>query len=349
MPNRTMRHIAAIFVGAIALLAAAPDKPVRAETETSVVLVMYHRFGESDYPSTNIRLTQFEAHLAEIKAGGYTVLPVTEIVAALKAGRALPDKTLGITIDDAFASVYREAWPRLKAANIPFTLFAATDPIDTGTNGYMTWDQMREMAADANVTFGHHSASHAHMVEQDRARNSAELDRAEARFQEHLGLQPVLFAYPFGEFSSEIRDMVTARGFSAAFGQQSGALHSGLDFLDLPRFPLNEHFGDIDRFRLITTTRPLPVHDVTPRDPMIVANPPALGFTLDDSLGAAEALSCYAATDPKPDMDRLGGRRVEIRFKQKLPSGRVRVNCTLPADGGRWRWYGMQFYVPRAR
>src|SRR3546814_10430794 len=90
---------------------------------------MYHRFGEHKAAATNITLQQFAAHIAELTSGRYSVLPLPEIVAALREGRPLPDRTVAITIDDAYLSVYREAWPMLKAAGLPFTLFAATDPL----------------------------------------------------------------------------------------------------------------------------------------------------------------------------------------------------------------------------
>jgi hypothetical protein len=66
----------------------------------SAVILMYHRFGEGSYPNTNVRIDQFEAHIKELSEGPYTVLPVTEIIAALQSGRELPDRTVGITVDE---------------------------------------------------------------------------------------------------------------------------------------------------------------------------------------------------------------------------------------------------------
>ena len=40
------------------------------------------------------------------------------------------------------------------------------------------------------------------------------------------------------------------------------------------------------------------------------------------------------------------GNRIELRITEEFPPGRTRVNCTLPAGEGRWRWFGMQFFVP---
>src|SRR3546814_15012331 len=102
---------------------------------------MYHRFGEDDLPSTSIRLSQIEAHLAELTSGRYRVMALPEIVARLRAGQPLPQRAVAITIADAALSVYREAWPRLKAAGLPFTLFVSTEPPDRGFSHSMSWPQ----------------------------------------------------------------------------------------------------------------------------------------------------------------------------------------------------------------
>lgn len=326
--------------GLAGLMTAAP-----AAAGASAVFVMYHRFGEDNIPATNIRIDQFEAHLEELATGGYTVLPVPDIIAALRAGEALPDKAVGITIDDAYASVYAEAWPRLRAAGLPFTLFVSTDPVDRGGRGYMTWDQVREMAA-AGVTIGHHGAAHAHMAYADAETNAADIAKATQRFVEELGRRPDLFAYPYGEYSRELRDAVAARGFTAAFGQHSGVAWRNGDMFALPRFALNERWGVIKRFRLIVNTLPLPVTEVSPSDTLLGPNPPPFGFTVAEGLDNLDRLHCYASGQGAVAVERLGARRFEARLAEPFPPGRARVNCTLPGPDRRWRWFGMQFVVP---
>ncbi|MCH7485829.1 MAG: polysaccharide deacetylase family protein [Proteobacteria bacterium] len=316
-----------------------------AASDTGAVVLMYHRFGESRYPSTNITIEQFEAHIEELKSGPYRVLPVADIIDALKRGGPLPDHAVGITIDDAYASVYREAWPRLRRAGFPFTVFVATDPVDKGVAGMMTWDQIREMAA-AGVAIGHHSVTHPHMAGGEASLNARELEKAAARFGGELGRRPRLFAYPYGEASLAVIGLVREAGFAAAFGQHSGAIGGASDFLYLPRFSLNEKYGDVARFRRVVNTLPLPVGDVAPEDPLIAGNnPPAVGFTVQEGVGGLDRLACFASHEGKVRVERLGGTRIEVRMTKPLPKGRSRLNCTLPTESGRWRWLGRQFYV----
>jgi len=322
-----------------------PRNPTGAEAAdgTAAVILMYHRFGEADYPSTSIRLEQFDAHLAEIKKSRYTVLPVPEIVDRIAKGKPLPDRTIGITIDDAYLSVYEKAWPKLKEAKLPFTLFVATDPVDRRTSGYMSWDQIRELEEEG-VTIGSQTKSHPHLPMLTSEEVKRELDGSNARFTKELGKRPTMFAYPYGEYSLLVRDLVVDRGFTAAFGQNSGVVNPLLDAFALPRFALNEQFGGIDRFRLIANALPLPVTDVLPGDPVLSDNPPAFGFTVAPEIIDISRLACFASGEGEVSLERLE-RRVEVRFRGPFPPGRSRINCTMPGPEDRWRWFGMQFVV----
>jgi peptidoglycan/xylan/chitin deacetylase (PgdA/CDA1 family) len=334
-------RVAAVLAGITLGLSAA----AAAGAADWAVILVYHRFGEDRHPGTNIRLDQFDAHLREIEAGGYTVLPIPEIVRRLKAGEPMPERTLGITISDAFLSAYREAWPRLEAAGLPFTLFVATDRVSQGAPGFMSWDQIRELH-EAGVTIGNLTASQPHMVEAGHARNASDLQRASARFEAELGAQPTLFAYPYGEFSRAVRDQVAAAGFDAALAQTSGVAHAGQDLYALPRFTMTETFGGVERFRLVGNALPLPVKEVVPADTLIAENPPAFGFTIDQEVEDIRQLDCFVQGQGRARIERLGGRRVEVRLSRPLAPGRNRINCTMPGADGRWRWYGTLFVVP---
>ncbi len=316
----------------------------------SATVFMYHRFGENIHPTTNIRIDQFEAHIRELTNGKHNALGLPEIVNALRRGKQLPDNAIGISIDDAFDSVYKVAWPRLKAAGLPFTLFVATDQIDRKVPGYMTWDQIRELARDG-VTIGSQTASHLHMPGSSMKAVMSDIAKSNARFVEQLGKRPELFAYPYGESSAEVRAYMIKVGFVAAFGQHSGVLHSAADFHFLPRFAMNEFYGDLSRFHLAANALPLPVREVTPADPKLTpaGNPPSYGFTVyGEALKSLKRLNCYATSQGKTRVERLGSGRVEVRLDRKFPPGRARVNCTMPASGGKWRWFGMQFYIPKS-
>jgi peptidoglycan/xylan/chitin deacetylase (PgdA/CDA1 family) len=348
--STSQRRAAPVLAALLAVVALAvppliSPAPARAGENTAAVL-LYHRFGESDKAATSIGLGRFEAHIAMLRGEGYRVLALPDILAALAGGRALPPKSVAITIDDAYASVFREAWPRLRAAGLPFTLFVATEPLVRRYPDYMTWDQLRTLAAAPGVTIGHHGLSHGHMATWPAERSGDELESAWARFEKELGFRPRLFAYPYGEFGTALRSQIEAAGFAAAFGQHSGVLAPSRDRFALPRFPISDRHGDLDRLRLAVDALPLPITELVPSDPLLAetADPPKVAFTLDAGLDRLDALACYRDGEPVSLARR--GRRITLELERPLARGRSRLNCTLPAGQGRWRWLGLQLYLP---
>jgi peptidoglycan/xylan/chitin deacetylase (PgdA/CDA1 family) len=332
-----------LLISLLLQLSVVSISPAEAEDEMrdSATVLMYHRFGESRYPSTNISIEQFEAHLAHLAAGNYTVLKLDDIIVRLRAGELLPDRTVAITIDDAYLSVYTEAWPRLTEAGFPFTLFVASSPIDRELSGYMSWEQIRELQS-SGVTIGSQTHTHPHMHRLSDEEVRVEISTSNGRFIEELGLRPELFAYPYGEYSQFVIDAVKDAGFRAAFGQNSGIMHSADDEFQLPRFAFNEAYGTIDRLKLAVDGLPLKVHDLTPEDMVLTTNPPLYGFTVSEEMSPVSQLRCFSNNHGKLDVTMLG-MRAEIRAPGPLTEPRARINCTMPAVDGRWRWFGRQF------
>lgn len=339
--RRFLGAVCAVATGVSA--AGAADPPV----DNGAVVLMYHRFGDERYPSTNIRMEQFKQHIAELKKDKYTVMPLPEIVEALKNDRRLPDRAVAITIDDAYQSVYTNGWPILKKAGFPFTLFVATDQLARGSNNYMSWSQLRSLAESDLVTIANHTNTHLHMPKHGGERNRAELTESQARFSEKLGESPDLFAYPYGEYGTPHKQLVKDQGFVAAFGQHSGAISRLSDMYELPRFALNEAFGGMDRFKLAVNSLPLPVTDITPADNVLEPseNPPIYGFTVHESIDRLGRMNCFASGRGKVTTKEVMDGRIEVRMAEPFPEGRARINCTLQGPEGRWRWFGNQFYV----
>ena len=212
----------------------------------------------------------------------------------------------------------------------------------------MTWNDVRKMQA-AGVDFGAHTASHLHMTAASPSQNEAEIKKSNARLAAELGAVPSLFAYPFGEAGAEVINTARIGGYAFSFGQHSGVIHPKSDFNYLPRFAMNENFGNDERFKLIINTLPFPVMDLTPEDTKIgPVNPPNVGFTAAPSLKNLTSLTCYVSGEGRVPVTLLGTNRIEIRATKPFAKGRTRLNCTLLGTSGRWHWFGTQFVSPKS-
>lgn len=333
----------------LAVAAALPSPAVAQGARQSAAIVNYQRFGEDRYPETSIGRRQFEAHIGELSNGRYTVRPVREIVETLFSGGSLANRTVGITIDDAYRSFYEVAWPLLKSSGLPLTLFVSTDPIDQNLPGFMSWEEIRELR-DAGVTIGAHSASHSHLVELADADIRSEIEKSLDRLEAELGERPTLFSYPHGEMSHTVRAIMATFEFAAAFGQHSGVVNPSLDNLFLPRFSLNETYGAMSMFRMRVNALGLPIQNLQPADPYLAgANPPTIAFTVGRAAGRIKKINCFysqfGSEFVEATLRDAGDRRYELTFGKAFQTGPWRINCTIPTGGKRIRWFGMQYYT----
>lgn len=97
---------AILFAMLIAIAILPGEARAQAGAAKTAVVLVYQRFGEDNNPSNSVKLAEFEAHIAELTNGKYNVVPLTEILAAIEKGEKLSNRTVTITIDDTFRSVY---------------------------------------------------------------------------------------------------------------------------------------------------------------------------------------------------------------------------------------------------
>ena len=315
-----------------------------ANIKNSATVFMYHKFGVSKYPSTSVTINQLENHITELTKDKYNILPLNFIVDAIINDANLPENTIGISIDDADESFFEIAWPLFKKNNIPVTLFVTTGTIVNNNKNYLNWDEIRKLKEEG-VTIGAHSHTHAHMPDLSIDEVKKEIEISNKIFLRELGEIPSLFAYPYGETSNEIIDLIKNYKFKVAFGQHSGIINETSNMYYLPRFSLNEKYGEIDRVKFAASSKGLGVYDFIPTSPTIKENPPFIGFSLLDER-LSTSLNCFIF-DMKGQVEKeifKFNERVEIRLKRELSKGRSRINCTAKDSQGNWRWFGHQFY-----
>ena len=250
-----------------------------------------------------------------------------------------------ITIDDGFKSFYDEAWPYLKKNKIPFILFISTEPV--GKNGYMNWDEIKEIERSDFALIGHHSHTHEYLIDMSDANFINDIETATEIFKKRLGYNPEIFSYPFGEYSKFMKDYIS-KNFKIAFGQHSGVIDVNKDKFELPRFPINEKYGELKRFNSLINYAPLEYKNLKPEEKKInhKNNPPQLRVEFFENQRDIKNINCYSndGGDWKKSNIKFQNQTLIINFEEKFLPRRGRINCSLN-NNGIWRWFGTQFVV----
>ena len=306
---------------------------------------MYHRFNENRYPSTNIKMDIFHKQMQMIKKLNYEFYNPKFLIEEFDKPKN--NKKILITIDDGFKSFYNEAWPYLRENEIPFILFVSTEPV--GKNGYMNWEEIKEIYNSEIGHIGHHSHTHEYLIDMDKNEFIKDIETATKIFKERLGYSPSIFSYPFGEYSLYMKKYIS-NNFKIAFGQHSGVIDINKDKFELPRFPINEKYGEMSRFKSLINYIPLEYKTLKPEEKKLdnKNNPPKLIVEFFKKQKNIQNINCYSNDGgnwKKPDL-KFKDNIMTINFKEPFIPRRGRVNCSLN-ENGEWRWFGTQFTIKK--
>ena len=311
-----------------------------------LISLMYHRFEENKYPSTNIRIDDFKKHIKILQENNIRFINPKNFENEIKNNKK--QRKILLTIDDGFSSFYQNAWPLLKKEKIPFILFVSTREV--GAFNYMTWDQIREISKEDFVEIGNHSHTHEYLVDESKDLILDDIKKSISIFKKQLGKNSDFFSYPFGEYSLEFKKLIKSLGFKYAFGQHSGVIDETKDFYELPRFPINEKYGEIKRFKSLTKTLPFKYKEILPSEKYLLKNknPPKVKIQFYEGIKNLKSLGCYSNEGDswrESNIEFEDDLTLLVNISEKFVGERGRINCSLRDPSGFWRWLGIQFVV----
>lgn len=359
MPIRILTLFLLLVISYSSNLAAnTSDAPPVADRFHAAIL-MYHHISTRTPPSTSTSPANFVAHLDMLERDGFQVWPLDRVVQHLQRRRPMPDKIAVITFDDGYISVYEEALPILKARELPFTIFVNAQPINERHPMHMSWAQLKE-AKEAGAIIANHTLSHPHMVrklddesQQDwQARMTREIEENQQQIEQNIGSAPKYLAYPYGEYTPELQELVRRLGY-VGFGQQSGAASPFTGMTAIPRYAANGLSANPSSLRTKLHALPFPIASEEPLSTVLDGRNrrPQLTFTLHPGDYRLPQLRCYG-----PEAELLtvrykkledGRTEVTVNSGKDLHTGRPRYNCTAPhATENRFFWFSRQWLMP---
>jgi len=168
------------------------------EGEYSPVSLMYHSISEVPFTSLTglfVRPSDFEDQLAKLDSLGYNYIFADEFEYS-------DTPTVMLTFDDGYTDNYTEMFPILKKYNAKATIFMVTSAIDT--EGYLTSDQIREMADSGLVRFASHTHNHRSLTSMSEESIRYEFEHSKQILAELTGHETNAICYPGGSVSEQI-------------------------------------------------------------------------------------------------------------------------------------------------
>jgi peptidoglycan/xylan/chitin deacetylase (PgdA/CDA1 family) len=171
-----------------------------------------------DLAVTRVKPAQFRAQLECALSAGYSIMPLADY---LQMSRPRT-KALALTFDDAYASVYENAFPLLRAYGIRATVFVLADYIgkldDWDVNfghirfPHMTVEQIGELAV-AGWEIGSHTCQHWDLTRLSRERLEEEVGGSKQKLERLFGREVHAISYPFGNADLRVVECCKAAGY----------------------------------------------------------------------------------------------------------------------------------------
>ena len=218
---------------------------------------MYHRFEDGRYPSTSTSKENFYSQLSFLKENNFKVLPIKKLIDFFYNKKPLPPRSVFITVDDAYKSFYNYAFPILKEFDYPFSIFLSTSFVEEEKkNDFMNWKMIKEIKENKGDILNH---SHKHESFIKQTLEDVEEDNLLARkiLIKNLGEVEKIISYPYGESNESIQKIVKGLGYKIALSQHSSPISFTENKFNLPRFSINDEYGEIKRFKQIVNSRPM--------------------------------------------------------------------------------------------
>jgi peptidoglycan/xylan/chitin deacetylase (PgdA/CDA1 family) len=235
------------------LMAVLSTVPVRGQSgelpPLSVPILLYHRLGPVAADEMTVTTPVVEAQLKAIQDGGYSVIPLAMLLAALgEPATKLPDRSIVIVSDDGHKSVYTDLFPLMKRYRIPVTLFIYPSAI-SNANYAMTWEQIAEIKASGLADIQSHTYWHPNFnVEKKRLAPAAyekfvqdQLVKSKAVLEQKFGGKVDLLAWPFGIHDADLERAAQAAGYVAAFTIDRRPATRTDKLMALPRFIVTDY------------------------------------------------------------------------------------------------------------
>ncbi len=218
----------------------------RPDSARGVPILLYHRVSDDPAPGLEhycVSPANFRRQMAWLQAGGYETILLDTLVDHYTSAAALPARPVVITFDDGYRDNLDNAYPVLESLSLRAIIFlvagavgrkAGWDAAFGAPPSLLSWPEIR-MMAKGPITFGAHTINHPHLCQITAQDAWNEISGARTILEDGLGHEVSSFAYPYSDFSEEVRGFVARAGYRAACSSIWGLSTSADDVYALRR------------------------------------------------------------------------------------------------------------------
>ena len=256
-------------------------------TDNYATILIYHRFGDERYPTTSVSLQDFKKQMEYLKENSYNVISLRRLYEIVSSGKAIPPKTVVITIDDGYRTTMK-AFEILKEYRFPFTVFLYMEAVGRYPD-FLTKEELEELQKSGLADFENHLYSHPDLAVL-RAKLSPkeymkvlekEEELSRKRFKELFGREPEFLAFPYGSYDKLSIEYFKEKGYKFLLSQDRGSFNG--DEEPLPRMAVVGSLSGFRKFVENLQVEPLPVLGHYPEIGLLNENPVKVRFLLKES------------------------------------------------------------------
>lgn len=238
-----MRFLNKFFFYVFLIFLAITSFPTFADKPINIPILCYHNLSALR-GSMNMTPERFESQIKWLKENGFTIIPLKEAVEYLEGKReSLPSKSIVVTADDGWKSVYTYMLPIVKKYQIPVTLFIYPGTISEGKNA-LTWNELIELKDSGFFDVQGHTYTHPNFKHAKKRLSSSqyakfvelELVKSKKILEEKLGIKVTLLAWPFGIYNDYLEQAASDAGYQMAFSIDARDANRNFKPMSQPRF-----------------------------------------------------------------------------------------------------------------
>jgi peptidoglycan/xylan/chitin deacetylase (PgdA/CDA1 family) len=210
---------------------------LKSSSSQNIPILMYHYIELAPATTTLKGLYLdpiiFKNQLNEIKKENFNDVFVSEVANSLISKKSLPNNSIALTFDDGYEDFYTNVFPLLKKCKIKATLYVIINALDTP--GYLTKNQLKELANSEYVEIGSHTFNHPDLTTLNQFKSDYEIIKSKKALEDIINKPVLSFCYPFGHYNEYDAKLAAQAGYLASVTTASGVSHDKSELMSLTR------------------------------------------------------------------------------------------------------------------